>query len=189
MDTVLLTELPLEECQRRIIEALKIEQERYHRVGGWVKEATFHIYIRPRYRNMFIAILVGGLESTPEGTIVRTRVQLPIASIVLTVLFVPLGLLFQCGNWFSLSSNWPFTSSTWFTFLLPSTVCSFACAVVLGVGIIEYLYYEPFLQQYVRRICSRPLRLRLAAADAHVGHRGPAVRRSQTHNHLTVPSG
>ncbi len=150
------TILPIEECQRLISDAFKDKRQMggilsgSGPVAGKVRGLNFHMHRRPDYGNIFFPFLFGVLASEPKGTLVQASVRFPLASVLLTIFFLLLGLLFQLNNMFMSAPENSFVS--WLIYLWPLLVFGSICIVMMGVGLIKYNLDGAFLERYLRRL-------------------------------------
>src|SRR5574340_232213 len=155
MDVTFHTKLSVSECQQRLNQAFTPKRTlRGFLFGseptwGQVKGLRFHMYRKQRFGNMFFPYLFGVIESGQEGTFVKAKVHFPLASILLSVFFVLLGLLFQVNNLVTLSLN-----GNWFTLLWPLLVSGLLCGTVIVSGVIFYFHDGAFLKLYLQRLLS-----------------------------------
>lgn len=153
MNVTFYTELSVDECQQRLNKVFTPKRTlRGFLFGseptrGKVKDLRFHMYRKQNFGNMFFPYLFGVLENRQEGTFVKAKVHFPLASILLSIFFILLGLLFQVNNLVTLSPN-----GSWFAFFWPLLVFGSLCGIVIVSGVIFYFYDSTFLKRYLRRL-------------------------------------
>ena len=150
------TRLSIPECQQRLHQTLNPKRGIFEwlfgsntPMAGRIKGSKFHVYRRPRCRNIYFPFFSGILESEPPGTMVKVKVQCPIAAIIEIPFFLLLGFLFELNNLLTMKVS---SLASWLVFLSPLLVSGLISASILCISVVTYRNDCAFIEKYLKRV-------------------------------------